>query len=301
MAQTNTVNSQFVGALAGEIFVQAYKKADTIGKGMITVLPNVIGTGYLPKISHSQSLAEYSCGFTTAGTVTYTDKAVATKKYEIKDEFCKDDFHATFQAQAAGLFGANNEIPATIADAILLAMVSNAGAIIDAQIWQGTGTTGNFSGLIAQFVADGDVVDVLGVTGGVTVTNVQDELAKVYNAIPEEIMNGTDLVMAVSPGVARAYKQSQVANYMVGSPVGDKVLDYIGVRMESIAGLPANTIVAYRVKNLGFLTGLEADLNEVRVIDLDAADGSGLLRTKMVFNAGVGYSFGTEIVYYRPA
>jgi len=79
----------------------------------------------------------------------------------------------------------------------------------------------------------------------------------------------------------------------------DQSLDYLGIRMESIAGLPANTVIAYRVKNVAFLTGLEADLNEVRVIDLDATDGSGMLRTKMVFNAGVGYSFGTEVVYYR--
>lgn len=297
MATTVNVSSQFNGSLAGEIFIQVFKKADTINKGCITVLPNVIGTGYLPKISHSQALAEYSCGFTPSGTVTYTDKSVATKKYEIKDELCKDDFHATFQAQAAGLFGASSEIPATIADAILLAMVNNAGALIDTQIWQGNNGTAQFNGLLVQFVADADVVDVGGTAS--TVANVQTELAKVYNAIPEEVINEDDLVIAVSPGVARNYKQSQVANYMVGSPVGDKTLDYIGVRMESIAGLPANTMVAYRVKNLGLLTGLEADLNEVRVIDLDAADGSGLLRTKMVFNAGVGYSFGDQVVYYR--
>ena len=171
MATTVTVSSQFNGALAGEIFVQAFKKADTINKGCITILPNVIGTGYLPKISHSQALAEYSCGFTPSGSVTYTDKAVATKKYEIKDELCKDDFHATFQAQAAGLFGAANEIPATIQDAILLAMVNNAGAIVDTQIWQGAGTTGNFNGLLAQFVADGDVIDLTGATGGINASN----------------------------------------------------------------------------------------------------------------------------------
>jgi hypothetical protein len=295
MATTVTVNKEFNGALAGEIFVQAFKKSDTISKGCITVLPNVIGTGYLPKISYSQALAEYSCGFTPAGSVTYTDKSVATKKYEIKDELCKNDFAATFQAQAAGLFAANSEIPATIQDAILLAMVNNAGALIDTEIWQGAGTTGHFNGLIAQFGADGTVIGLTG--AAITSSNVQAELAKVYTAIPEEIVNETDLVMAVAPGVARAYKQSQIGNYMVGSPVGDKVLDYLGVRMESIAGLPSNVVVAYRVKNVAFLTGLEADLNEVRVIDLDAADGSGLLRTKMVFNAGVGYSFGSEIVY----
>lgn len=298
MATTQNVNAAFNGALAGEIFVQAFKKADTISQGAITVLPNVIGSGYLPKLTYTAGLAPYSCGFDTTGDVTYTDKEVATKKYEIKHELCKDEFHQTFQAQAAGLFGAANEIPATIQDAILSAMVNNMGALVDTQIWQGNGATGSFAGLLPQFVADGTVIDIT--ASASTVANVQAELSKVYLAIPEEVVGESDLIIAVSPNVARNYKLSQVNNYMVGSPVGDKTLDYIGVPVISIAGLPANTILAYRVKNIGFLTGLEADLNRVDVLDMDTTDLSGNIRTRIVFSAGVGYSFGNQIVYSRP-
>lgn len=298
MSTTLSVNSQFNGVLAGEIFVQAFKKADTIGKGAITVLPNVIGSGYLPKLSYSAALAPYSCGWDPTGTVTYTDKEVQTKKYEIKHELCKDEFHQTFQAQAAGLFGAANEIPATIQDAILLAMVNNMGALVDTQIWQGTGVTGSFAGLLPQFVADGDVIDVVGTAS--TVANVQGALQAVYQAIPDTIIDDTDLVIVCAPNVARNYKLSQVNNYMVGTPVGDKELDYIGIPVLSIAGLPANAILAYRRKNIGFLTGLEADLNNVSIKDMDESDLSGNIRTKIVFSAGVGYSFGSEIVYSRP-
>jgi hypothetical protein len=298
MSTNATINSQFNGALAGELFVQAFKAADTINQNAITVLPNVIGSGYLPKLSYSAALAPYSCGFDATGAVTYTDKEVATKKYEIKHELCKDEFHQTFYAQQAGLFGAANEIPATIQDGILLAMTQNMGALVDTQIWTGTGVTGSFSGLLAQFVGDADVIDVVGTAS--TSANVQAELAKVYTAIPEEVLNETDLIIAVSPNVARNYKLSQVNNYMVGSPVGDKTLDYIGLPVVSIAGLPSNTILAYRVKNVAFLTGLEADLNNVSVKDMDESDLSGNIRTKIVFSAGVGYSFGNQIVYSRP-
>lgn len=202
---TQTIDSAFNGALAGEIFVQAFKKADTIGQGAITVLPNVIGSGYLPKLGYSAGLAAYSCGFDPTGTVTYTDKEVATKKYEIKHELCKDEFHQTFQAQQAGLFGAANEIPATITDAILLAMVNNMGALVDTQIWQGSGATGSFAGLLAQFEDDSDLV--LGVNKLVgtvsTVANVQAALSAVYLAIPEEIVGESDVIIACSPNVAR--------------------------------------------------------------------------------------------------
>lgn len=294
MPTTTNVNDAYVGSLAGEIFVQAFKKSDTIGKQAITVLPNVIGSGYLPTLSYSAGLAAYSCGFDTTGTVTYTDKEVATKKYEIKHELCKDKFHQTFQAMQAGLYGAQNEIPATIQDAILLAMVNNMGALVDTQIWQGTGVTGSFNGILNQLNTDGTKITVAGTVS--SVANVQATLSAVYSAIPEEILSDENLVIVASPNVTRNYKLSQVGNYMVGTPVGDKELDYIGVPVISIAGLPTNTILAYRTTNIGFLTGLEADLNNVSIKDMDESDLSGNLRTKIVFTAGVGYSFGSEIV-----
>jgi hypothetical protein len=295
MATTLSVNSGYTGALAGEIFVQAFKKADTIAKGAITVLPNNIGTGYLPKLSYAADLVDYSCGFDGAGTVSYTDKSVTLKKYKIEHDLCKDEFHQTFQAQAAGLFAANNDIPATIQEAILLAMVNNMGAKVDYAIWNGV--SGSLTGLLEQFVADATVIDVSG--SAVTSTNAIAQLGLAYAAVPAEIEDESDLVFAVSRNVAKAYKQAQAALTSVGTPVGDKELDYLGTPVLSISGLPANTIVAYRVKNLGFLTGLEADLNNVHVKDMDETDLSGNIRTKMVFEMGVGYSFGSEVVYQR--
>lgn len=292
-----TVNAGYAGALAGEIFVQAFKKADTISKGCITVLPNVIGSGFLPKLSYTAGLAAYSCGFSATGDVTYIDKEVEAKKYKIEHELCKDEFHQTFQAQAAGLFGAQNDIPSTIQEAILLAMVNNMGAIVDTQIWQGNGTSAQFNGLLKQFTADTEVIDVSGTT--VTKANVIDELDKVYNALPDEIEGDEDVVFVASKNVTKAYKQAIAALYGQ-TPNGDKELDYLGIRLESIGGLPSNTIVAYRVKNVGFVTGLESDMNSVSVKDMDESDLSGNIRTKIVFTGGVGYSFGAEIVYYRP-
>lgn len=296
MATNVNVSSNFEGTLAGELFVQAFKKADTISQGAITVLPNIIGSGFLPKLSYAAGLAPYSCGWLPTGDVSYTEKELVTKKYEIKHELCKDEFHQTYQAQAQGLFSADNEIPSTIQDGILLAMTNNMGAIVDREIWQGDGSTASFAGLLGKLTADADVIKITAVAS--TVANVQAEIGKVYNAIPDEVANDPDLIIAVSNNIAKNYKMSQINNYLVGTPVGDKVLDFIGIKMVALNGLPNNTIVAYRVKNFAFGTGLEADFNNARVIDLDAADGSGLIRTKIVFSAGVEYSFGAEVVLY---
>ncbi len=297
MATTQSITSEYKGALAGQVFVQAFKKSDTISKNAITVLPNVIGSAMMPKLAYSADFSASACGFDPTGDVDYTEKEIVTKKFKIQHELCKDEFQQTFAAQALNLFGADNEIPATIQEAILEAIINNLGAKLDFQIWNGDNSTDQMNGLLPQFLADATVIDVVGTT--VTKSNVVAEVDKVYNAVPATIEDDEDLVIIVSKNVAKAYKQAQ-ASMGLNTTVGNKDLDYIGIRMESIGGLPTNTMVAYRVKNLAFATGLDADRNEVKISD-DESRLDGQVRTSSKFTAGVGYSFGSEVVYYKPA
>lgn len=294
---TVNVSSEFTGVSAGEILAQAFKKGDTIGKQMITPLVNVIGSAFIPKLTYSADLAVAACGWNPTGTVGLVDKEIVTKQYQIQHELCKKDFAQTFQAQAAGFFSANTEdIPADIKEAIVLNMVANAGAKLDTQIWQGNASGSNMNGFLTQFALDSDVLKLSG--SAVTSSNVVGILGDVYATVPAEVED--EVVFAVAKNVASAYKQAQ-ASMGLNSTVGAKELDYLGVRMESIAGLPADTIVAYRIKNLAFATGLESDFSNVRIVDHDAVALDGQVRTEMKFNMGVGYYFGGEIVWYKKA
>ena len=69
--------------------------------------------------------------------------------------------------------------------------------------------------------------------------------------------------------------------------------------MVSIAGLPSNTILAYRVKNIGFLTGLEADLNNVSVKDMTRVTYQETSELKSCSQQVLGHLV-PEIVYSRP-
>jgi len=295
---TTTVTSRYNGALAGEILGQALLKSDTIEKGMITVLPNILGTGALPKISHSNSFAAYDCAFTPTGEQSYVDKALVTKRFRLDAEHCKGDFRNMFQTELAGDYGNNQGIPATVLEAILAQILADFGKNLDNNIWNGDDSSTQFNGLLKQFTADTEVVDVTGTT--VTAANAVAELTKVYAAIPEAIMGEADLVFAVAPNVARAYKLAQAAVTGGLFMVGDKELDFLGIRMESIGALPSNNIVAYRVKNVAFGTGLESDLNDVKITDLSDYSNNDIVQSTISFNGGVSYYWGAEIVYYRP-
>jgi hypothetical protein len=295
---TTTVTSRYNGALAGEILGQALLKSDTIEKGAITVLPNILGTGALPKISHSNSFAAYDCAFAPAGTQSYVDKALVTKRFRLDSEHCKGDYRNMFQTELAGDYGNNQGIPATVQEAILAQILADFGKNLDNNIWNGSDSSTQFNGLLKQFTADTEVVDVTGTT--VTAANAVAELTKVYAAIPEAIMGEADMVLAVAPNVARAYKLAQAAVTGGLFMVGDKELDFLGIRMVSIGALPSNNIVAYRVKNVAFGTGLESDLNDVKLTDLSDYSNNDIVQATISFNGGVSYYWGAEVVYYRP-
>lgn len=294
---TTTVTSRYNGALAGEILGQALLKSDTINKDMVTVLPNILGTGALPKMTHSNSFAAWTCAFTPAGTQSYVDKALVTKRFRLDSQHCKGDYRNTFQAEIQGDYGNNQGIPTTIQEAIIAQILADFGKNLDNNIWNGNDGSTQFNGFLTQFLADAAVIDITGAT--VTVANVVSAMTAVYQAIPEAIMEETDLVFAVAPNVARAYKLSLAAQGL-NTTNFDKILDFLGVRVESIGALPTSTIVAYRVKNLAFGTGLESDLNEVKLTDTSMYSNDDYVQATIAFNGGVAYYFGEEVVWSRP-
>lgn len=294
---STTVTSRYNGALAGEILGQALLKSDTIEKGLVTVLPNILGTGALPKMTHSNTFAAWDCSFTPTGTQTYVDKALVTKRFRLDSEHCKGDYRNTFQAELAGDYGNSQGIPATIQEAILAQILADFGKSLDNNIWNGNDGSTQFNGFLTQFAADADVIDITGTT--VTAANVISAMTAVYNAIPEAIMGEADVVMVVAPGVARAYKQALSAQGL-NTYNFDKELDFLGIRVESIGALPSSNIVAYRIKNLAMGTGLESDLNDVKLTDLSDYSNNDIVQATISFNGGVAYYFGAEVVWSRP-
>jgi hypothetical protein len=78
-------------------------------------------------------------------------------------------------------------------------------------------------------------------------------------------------------------------------------LTFDGVKIFVANGLADNYMMAAQKSNLYFGTGLLADHNEVKVIDMADLDGSQNVRIVMRFTAGVQYGIGSDIVLYTPA
>jgi len=301
MATTTSVTSNYAGKEAGAIIGQAFKEADTITKGFVTVFPNVNYKLNLRKIALTGGKREYTCGHVPAGAITLSEKVLEPKKF--KDDFsvCKEDFRAQWSEESMGASAKNDNMPSDIMEAITVEKLAQTAEELDDNIWNGDGSNADeFDGFLKLFLADSTVIDVD--LDAVTEANVEAQMKLALNAVPVAVRK-KNLKVGVSSDVAQYYNFWLISKGIANGLGGDanttlKLGKYI---IEEIAGLPSSTIVIAEPKNLIFATGLLADHNELILKDEDEIGLlTGLVRGSMVYNAGVNYYNGAEIVWARP-
>lgn len=301
MATTTTVTSNYAGKEAGGIIGQAFKEADTIAKGFLTTFENVNYKLNLRKIELTGGKREYTCGFLPAGSVVLSEKVLEPKKF--KDDFsvCKEDFRAQWSEESMGASAHNDNAPKDIMDAILVEKLAQTAEELDDNIWNGDSDNDDeFDGFLKLWLADSEVIDVD--LDDVTESNVEAMLKLALNAVPVAIRRKS-LKVGVSPDVFQAYSFYLVSKGITNGLGGDAntTPKFGKYDLVEINGLPDSTIVIAEPKNLIFGTGLLADHNEVVMKDEDEIGLlTGLVRGTMVYNAGVQYYNGAEIVWARP-
>lgn len=304
MATTMTVNSNYVGGVAGEITGAAFKEAQTIKENLVTVLPDIDFQMSLRKISYTNGRVDYACGFTPTGAVTLSEVLLTPKKIMNAQEVCKEDLRQIWSSASMGFSAHNDNMPKDVEAALLNEILMDTAQATDLDIWQGlAATTGRIGGFIELFAADGGIIKanngITTLAGAITKANVQTEIEKVLDAVPVALRRKKNTVFLVSSNVALAYEQALIsAGISNGMGGAEMNLAYGSTKITVVDALPDNTFVVYEVKNLYFGTGLLADHNEIRIKDMDESDLSGNVRYKMVYTGGVQYINPTEIVWY---
>jgi len=282
--------------------------ADTIEGGGITVKPNVKYKEVMKTLSTNALVKDAACDFADQSTVTLAERVLQPEEFQVNLELCKKDFHNDWEAVQMG-YSAFDSLPPSFADFLIGHIAAKVAQKTEENIWQGvTANAGEFDGFETLLAADGTVVDVTGTT--VTAANVITEMGKVVDAIPTAVYGKEDLYIYVSSNVARAYIRALGgfgASGLGANGVnnegttwfngGDLAFD--GVKLFVCSGLSDNTMVAAQKSNLFFGTGLLADHNEVKLIDMADLDGSQNVRVVMRFTAGVQYGIGADIVLYN--
>jgi hypothetical protein len=302
-----SITTTYAGEFAGKYISAALLSADTIEGGGITVKPNVKYKEVMKTLSTNALVKDAACDFADQSTVTLAERILQPEEFQVNLELCKKDFHNDWEAIQMG-YSAFDSLPPSFADFLIGHIAAKVAQKTEETIWTGvTANAGEFDGFATLLAADATVIDVVGTT--VTAANVIDELGKVVDAIPTSVYGKEDLYIYVSQSIARAYVRALGgfgasglgANGVNNAGTtwfngGDLAFD--GVKLFVCSGMADNDMVAAQKSNLFFGTGLLADHNEVKLIDMADLDGSQNVRVVMRFTSAVQYGIGADIVYY---
>ena len=304
MATTTTVSSNYAGTVAGQIIGAAFKEGDTLSKNVLTLAPNVNYKFNLRKIAYTDGTVDYSCGHVPAGAIVLSEKVIVPKKVKNDFDVCKEDFRQTWSEPTMGASASNPNAPSDIMEAIQLEILSSQAELVDAQIWSGLNLTDGQigDGYLVQFAADSDVIKanngITALGAATTEANVEAHLKAALAAIPTAVRR-KNLNIMVSPNVWQAYMFYLTSKGIAwNGDTTEKRMGFAGYMLVEIQGLPDDTIVCAEQSNLIFATGLQADHNDVSLVDEDSIGLlTGQVRGKVVYNGGMGYYNGSEIVW----
>lgn len=297
------ITSNYAGFEATNIMLQAQKEEDTLRLNLITVVPNVGYKLNLRNLDVTLGVVDYACGTTPAtDAVSYDEKVLTLDKFKNEFEICKEDFRPTWSGESMGASAFNDQTPQEISQAIVASTSAKLAQWFEGQIWNGAGTAGQMSGLITQFAADADVIKansgITAIGAATTKANVSDIFDAATAAIPYALRR-KNVNFIVSPDVADAYTKFLIENGSANGLGGDANTGMVYGRytVQTVNGLPDNTIVIFEKDNVTLGLGLANDADSIRVKDMDEVDLSGNVLYKSVFGGAVGYSYGNEIVW----
>jgi len=303
-----SLTTTYSGEFSGKYVAAALLSADTLDKGIITVMPNVKFKSVIQKASTDDIVKDASCAFEpNQGTLTLTEAILEPKEFQVNMDICRKTLHSSWEAEQMGYSAFDNLAP-NFADFVLAHVAAKVADRTEKNIWSGsTAVSGQFDGFGTKLAADGDLPAGQELTGAaITSANVLNELAAVTDAIPTAVYGSEDLYIYAASDVIRAYTRAlggfqsggQGANGYENKGNNQSLgsLFFDGIPVVAIRGAAAGTIIAAEKSNLFFGTGLLSDFNEVRVIDMAENDGSQNIRVVMRFTAGVQYAQVTDIV-----
>ena len=313
MATTTSITTTYAGEFAGKYIGAALLSGVTLDKGLIEIKPNVKYKEVIKKVTTDEIVKNATCDFDATSTVTLTERILQPEEFQVNLQLCKKDFRSDWEAVQMGMSVYDN-LPPKFSDFLIAHAAEKVAQKIEQNIWAGVNATaGQFDGFTTLFAADASVVDVVGTS--ITTANVITELNKVVDAVPNTLYGKEDLTIYVSPKIAKAYVAALGGFSAISTTVGGQGangingmgtmwygmgqdLNFNGVRVAMVPGMPSDDMVAAQASNLYFGTGLLSDTNLVKVLDMEDLDGSQNVRVIMRFTAGIQYGFGDEVVYY---
>ena len=295
-------NTTFTGVDAEGFYAKALLTGKS--KEAFRLIPNVKSKIKLGELAIGNILGDADCSFSSAGEGVLNQKAFEVNAIKINLEYCARTFEVNYLSQLLRPGSNNDEVmPATVESFLLDQVAAKVSADTEQLVWKGntaltTYPISLYDGLEKQLLADTAVIDVVSTT--LSKANIIAQLGLVYDAIPETIIGAEDLTIFLSPSAMRFYREALAAasaesNFMQSYTE----LHFLDVKLSVAPGISTNKMVAARTSNILLLTDLMSDFEDIQILPQKSVTGVPVVRMIGEFKFGVGYIFGSEIVFYN--
>lgn len=254
-----------------------------------------------------------SCGFTTSGTTSITQRQVTVGKIKVNESLCPKDLEA-YYTQKALPAGSRYDTIAFASDYTTL-KASKIASQLEKALWQGDTTSvdanlSRFDGFCeiikdagAAVVNANSVAFHGSVETSITDSNVVAIFDSIYKAIPAQVIDKDDVVIFCGMDVFRTLtvkiKNANLFHYQTEArPNGEFFLPGTDIRVIGTPGLNGkNGIYAMRLSNMYIGTDLlDEDQNRWELFFAREADQ---VRFVVEFKMGVQVAFPSEIVKFE--
>ena len=291
----------YAGELALPFVSAALKSGATLANGWIRTIDDVYYKAVINQIEGASLIADASCDFADAGSVTITENVLTTKELAVNIDLCKKTMRQSWLASETGN-SLNSNMPSAFSDYVIGHIAGLVAQQVENDIWTGADATGGeFEGFLTAttgiFVVDGTVNAVTTIspfTKGIIVV----EIEKVLDACSSEVLAKPDFALYVSPKTAFLYQQHLGSEgFSNDYQANAKPSNIYGYPIYACPGMPDNQIVATYESNLVFGSNILTNMTEVRTIDMSPIDGSDNVRFIMRYAAGVQVGVGADIYW----
>ena len=295
--------SNYAGKAAGFYISAALRQANSME--FLTMIENIKYKSNIQKMDAASMIADATCNYSEAGTLTMTEAVLTPKNLQINTDLCKSTLLDSWEA-AQMRAGAGAPPPASFDDYV----ISYLGEVIangtETSIWAGNDATGGqFTGFVTggvgHLVTDATVVDVANVGGAgnaFLATNIIENLQNCTAAIPTTVYTKDDLYIYMNPKSYRLYISaiSTLGYVNAYSMNGDYDAVFEGIKIAVCNGMPEDVLVAAERSNLFFGTDLLSDQTRIQMLDMANLDGSDNMRVVARYSGGTQVGIGADVV-----
>ena len=297
------VASSFAGTAAGFYISAALKQANSLD--YMTLMENVKFKQNIQRIEGASLITAAACDFTSAGTLTMSEKVLEPKNLMINLDICRLQLLSSWESLQMKA-GAGAATPPSFNDYV----ISHIGEIIAAQtetnIWNGTGAAGTFNGFLGaatgwlQAGVDATVVQSTA-SGAYTAANIIANL----NTLVADILGGTaanvlgkeDAYIYMNNKTFQFYISALSAlGYVHTYTDGEFAMRFEGIKIAVCNGMVDNEMVYAESSNLYAGTDLISDSTRIDLLDMSKLDASDNMRLVARYSMGTQTGVGADIV-----